>query len=82
MKKIFVAILTIVLMFTLCACGQRPGTGSPGGSPHMCEDFIDPETGVHYLVVEYSVSYGFGLSPRYNSDGTLMVEPRFSTQGR
>ena len=36
-------------------------------------DYVDPATGVHYLI--YSVGYKGGMSPRYNADGTLMVDP-------
>ena len=32
-------------------------------------DYVDPETGVHYLLYE-----GCGITVRYNSDGTIMVD--------
>ena len=76
MKKIFVAILTIALILTLCACGRQPGTGTPGGQANLYGDYIDPATGVHYLIITYDGTYGFGMAPRYNSDGTLMIEPQ------
>lgn len=34
----------------------------------VCSEYIDTETGVHYWYV-----YSSGFTPRYNSDGTLMV---------
>lgn len=35
-------------------------------------DIVDQETGVHYLVVHSS--YGTGVCPMYNADGTLKTE--------
>ena len=39
-------------------------------------DYVDPDTGVHYLVfrdTSYQSGRG-GITPRLNSDGTLMVD--------
>ena len=43
-----------------------------------CEDtsnkytvIVDKETGVQYLIIYYS--YGTGITPLYNADGTLMI---------
>lgn len=38
-------------------------------------EFIDPDTGVHYWIYSYIVSNGGmgGMTPRLNSDGTVMV---------
>ena len=42
---------------------------------YFCE-FIDPDTGVHYLVYE-NILYGgrlmASITPRLNADGTIMV---------
>lgn len=35
-------------------------------------DYVDPETGVHYLL--YDGYNGCGISVRYNADGTIMVD--------
>lgn len=35
-------------------------------------EYIDDETGVHYLV--FSSDFGGGVTPRLNSDGTIMVD--------
>lgn len=35
------------------------------------KQYIDPNTGVCYLLITYSG--GVGISPRYNADGSLMV---------
>lgn len=38
-------------------------------------EFIDSDTGVHYLIYSHKVSYGGtgGITPRLNSDGTVMI---------
>lgn len=70
MKRFFLAILIIALILLMCGCQNTPG----GLGVNIHDDFIDPETGVHYLIVTYDLAYGFGIAPRYNTDGTLMVE--------
>lgn len=35
-------------------------------------DYIDPDTGVHYLL--YAIGAKGGICVRYNSDGSVMVE--------
>ena len=35
-------------------------------------DYVDPETGVHYLL--YDGYEGCGICVRYNADGTIMVD--------
>lgn len=35
-------------------------------------DYMDPETGVHYLL--YDGYNGCGICVRYNADGTIMVD--------
>ena len=35
-------------------------------------DYVDPETGVHYLL--YDGYEGCGITVRYNADGTIMVD--------
>ena len=68
MKKILLVILLAALILSMCGCNK------PGFWVHVCDDFVDPDTGVHYLIVEYSGCYGFGMAPRYNADGTLMID--------
>lgn len=37
-------------------------------------EYVDPETGVHYLVLSnYHGSYAASMTPRFNSDGSVMV---------
>lgn len=54
-------------------------------------DFVDPETGVHYLIYEaeiygssggklYTKSAMGGITPRLNTDGSIMVDPKFASQ--
>ena len=39
-------------------------------------EFIDTDTGVHYWVYSHKAGYGGmgGITPRLNSDGTIMVD--------
>lgn len=39
-------------------------------------DYVDPETGVHYLIYSARGSDGWagGMTPRLNADGSLMVD--------
>lgn len=45
-------------------------------------DYIDPDTGVHYLI--YSNKFGNagagGITPRLNKDGTIMVDEQTSQE--
>lgn len=38
-------------------------------------EFIDPDTGVHYLIYSHKTAGGGmgGMTPRLNSDGTIMI---------
>ena len=75
MKKLIIA--TLILSTLLVGCGnERYGkdgeniiTADLAGS---VIDYRDPKTGVHYLF--YKDGYGGGLSVRYNTDGSLMVD--------
>lgn len=71
MKRIFLTILIIALIILMCGCSSSDPTL---GDVKLHNDFIDPATGVHYLIIQYDWTSGFGVAPRYNSDGTLMVE--------
>lgn len=48
--------------------------------PIYMKEFIDPDTGVHYLMYsDYNYLYkvgSSGITPRLNSDGTIMVTPK------
>lgn len=45
------------------------------GMPNKLADYVDEQTGVHYLLV-YDEDSLNSLCPRYNADGTLMVEEK------
>ena len=46
-------------------------------------DYVDPETHVHYLIIRdtYYNSGRGGITVRYNSDGTIMVDDIEDTNG-
>ena len=48
--------------------------------PIYMKEFVDPDTGVHYLMYsDYNYLYkvgSSGITPRLNSDGTIMVTPK------
>ena len=76
MKKFCVLILFIIFAIFMIACeleeekeGEIPSKLTSTG----VVDYVDPETGVHYLI--YSCSYQGGITVRYNADGTIMVDP-------
>lgn len=74
MKKLSILFLCVVCLLTGCSesCNcdtniQRIGTYGDG--TFIVSEFIDTETGVHYLVGKYG-----GTSVMYNSDGTIKVD--------
>lgn len=69
-----IVIIMLLLTFTLIGCDY---TGEPieptaNNKYAVKQEYIDPDTGVHYLY--YGSGYGGGLSVRYNADGTIMVD--------
>lgn len=75
-KNIILAIL-IALSMILCSCETKNDTAtvlSSNGNSYTVVDYVDPDTGVHYLLFKWG--YGFDVKPRYNSDGTIMVEEK------
>lgn len=95
MKKIICIILCIVLIFTLCSCGNKkivitknncvqPGSffsdktrfilvdeSECSGISPRARIYCDTVTGVLYMYVVNV--YQAGITPLYNSDGTLML---------
>ncbi len=64
----------IVLTTILCSCRSIASQASTTGLDEVRRgmmEYIDPETGVHYLCWEWG--YGDAMSVRYNADGTIMV---------
>mgnify|MGYP004455866583 CR=1 FL=1 len=82
MKKKF-----LTLLICICMCFGLLGCSVPHASQTSNEwkaqevnnndiyEFIDPDTGVHYWI--YSRTGGYagmgGITPRLNSDGTVMI---------
>lgn len=86
MKKVFVIMLVVVNLFLMsgCARGEQPGTVFGDEDRFVLVDsnhndmgnrdidiYADTDTGVMYMFVRDA--YQAGLSPLYNSDGTLMI---------
>ena len=67
MKKILLAILFAALIFCMCGCSRYNYQVND-------YDYVDPHSGVHYLVIYVPGRYGFAMAPRYNTDGSLVIE--------
>lgn len=68
MKK-FIVILAILCMFLVGCESDLKSIEKNTYSEVMV--YIDPETGVNYLV--YKEGYKGGITVRYNADGSIMV---------
>lgn len=85
MKKIFVTLMMVVTVLSLTACGQQTNDESntqivqedtvkqvsTGTSSNNVFVYVDPETGVNYLIY-----HGYrcgGITPRYDSEGNIMI---------
>ena len=73
-------IALAALIFALCGCGTSAAASEQDSWDNdfrmdwiadegSFEVYQDRETGVQYIV--FWRSYGFGITPRYNADGTL-----------
>ena len=73
-------IALAALIFALCGCGTSAAASEQDSWDNdfrmdwisdegSFEVYQDRETGVQYIVFWHS--YGFGITPRYNADGTL-----------
>jgi len=70
MKK-NIAILLLCIMCGLCGCRKN--------MEHSADDsniffYTDSATGVQYVI--FSDVYKGGICPRYNTDGTLMIQEK------
>ena len=79
-NKVLIAIIGLVMMFSLVGCGngvQSDESDIATLSGNYMYEFIDHETGVHYLVYSFQdVHNGAGgITPRLNADGSVMVTP-------
>ena len=79
MKKLFrlIAILFLfIFVIFLTSCTEedpKNKTVPKKWSDTGIVEYVDPETGVHYLI--YSSGSVGGITVRYNADGTIMVDP-------
>lgn len=82
MKKIlYILLLCVCMCFVLVGCDVPDGTqtSNEGSTSKIYNDdiyeFIDPDTGVHYWIYSHSGGYSGmgGMTPRLNSDGTIMT---------
>lgn len=75
---VFTIILLLVLAFVLSGFKGNPETTqemtslSAFGYEDNIYDYVDPDTGVHYLV--YCGYRKGGITPRLNPDGSIMVD--------
>jgi len=68
MRK-FLAIFVILCMLLVgCVTDTK---GIKGNKTNNVQVYVDPETGVNYLV--YKEGYGGGITVRYTSNGEIMV---------
>lgn len=75
MNKNVILVILIMLSMLLCSCAAKNDTTtilSSDGNSYKVADYIDPDTGVHYLI--FKSGYGLYVQPRYNSDGSIMIE--------
>ncbi|SDW48844.1 hypothetical protein SAMN05216391_10919 [Lachnospiraceae bacterium KHCPX20] len=74
MRKIICCLMIVGFAFTaLAGCGEKsPATVGKSKLGYCVKDYVDPATGVHYLICNYG--RGVGMSVRYNADGTIMVD--------
>lgn len=70
-KFLFVIVIAIIIIASCTGCATSKVRETSESS--MVTDFVDPQTGVHYLLFE-RVNRG-GITPRLNADGTIMVTP-------
>ena len=78
MKKIiFCILLSVCLCFILVGCdiAEETWTIDEESILNYIYEFIDPDTGVHYWIYSHKSNNGGmgGMTPRLNSDGTVMV---------
>lgn len=82
MKKIICCILLCSCMcISLAGCNipKETETSNAGSTSKIRNndiyEFVDPDTGVHYWIYSHSGGYSGmgGMTPRLNSDRTVMV---------
>ena len=80
-RRIIIGLLIATLAFSQSGCTLESevtqtsvkGMYDEGMYDEDMYEFIDPDTGVHYWVFSHRAGMG-GITPRLNSDGTIMVD--------
>ena len=89
-KKLMIFLTATILTFSLGGCSVTEGTETsvPEGTEtsnsgatskiynNDIYEFVDPDTGVHYWIYSHSEGYSGmgGITPRLNSDGSIMCD--------
>lgn len=89
MKRRICLLMVLILLVSITGCGvkekaeerliveevQNNKIEKTSNSEYI-KEYVDPETGVHYLIYSYKAGYGGmgGMCPRYNKDGTLYTD--------
>lgn len=82
MRKTILAVVICGVMGCTLACNTVSAntkdfftvlSGKNGNN--TISDYVDPETGVHYLVF-FGYNGRGGITPRLNPDGSYMVDPQ------
>lgn len=68
MKKLVAILMMWCLLLTGCSTDFKKVEGNKTNEVMV---YIDPETGVNYLI--YDGGYDGGITVRYNADGSIMV---------
>lgn len=73
MKKLVVILMVWCSLLVGCDTDFKKVDGNKTGAIQV---YIDPETGVNYLI--YDGGYDGGITVRYNADGSIMVTDKES----
>jgi len=73
--KIIIALIGILLLCSAFTAGRKLSRYDPNPYSDGVQYFVDPETGVNYLIAieRRDRGVGVGFTVRFNSDGTIMV---------
>lgn len=80
-KAIFALLLSVLLLlsFTACESDEKQSAENTGNllecvyAKGSVKEYVDTETGVHYLLVKSNSTYGFTFSPRYDENGNIYI---------
>lgn len=77
-KNLILVMVSIISVLCLVGCGElesepvdRETVNDDGHLDDSMNVYVDPDTGVNYLV--FDGYYAGGMTVRYNADGTVMV---------